>query len=68
MIGRLGEPENIVSSLHLLNDCSLLAVGTRRGNLSVYESKNLLEHDSKLTNKALDKKEVKHVRMSRRMN
>ena len=40
----------------MLNDCTVLAVGTKRGNLSVYESKNLLEFDSKLSNKALDKK------------
>lgn len=41
-MGKLGEPENVLSSLHLLNDCTLLAVGTKRGNLFTYESKNLL--------------------------
>ena len=36
LIGRIGEPENIVSSIHLMNDCTVMAVGTKRGNLSVY--------------------------------
>lgn len=51
-----------------MNDCTVLAVGTKRGNLSVYESRNLLEHDNKLTNKALDKKDIKSVKLTRRQN
>lgn len=68
LIGKLGEPENIVSCMHLLNDCTLLAVGTKRGSLFVYESKNLLEADSKAANKVFDKKEVRNVRATRRSN
>lgn len=43
-------------------------VGTKRGGLTVYESKNLLDNDSKQSNKVLDKKEVKLVKLTKRMN
>lgn len=58
----------MLSSLHLLNDCTLLTVGTKRGNLFTYESKNLLEADARQANKVFDKKEVRHVRATRRGN
>lgn len=56
MIGKLGEPEKIISSIHLTNDCTYLALGTKRGNLYVYESKNLLDNDYKQSTKVFDKK------------
>jgi hypothetical protein len=67
-VGKLGEPENVLSCIHLLNDCSYLAVGTKRGNLFLYEAKNLLEGDYKQSNKVFDKKEIKNVRLTRRGN
>ena len=54
--------------MFLLNDCTLLAVGTKRGSLFVYESKNLLEADFKQSNKVFDKKEVRNVKVTRRGN
>ena len=68
LIGKLGEPENIVSSIHLLNDCTALVVGTERDTLSVYESKNLLDHDAKQSNKVFDKKDIRLARLTRRAN
>jgi hypothetical protein len=56
LIGKLGEPEKIISSIHLTNDCTYLALGTKRGNLYVYESKNLLDNDYKQSTKVFDKK------------
>lgn len=43
LVGKLGEPEKIISSIHLMNDMTLLTVGTKRGSLTIYKSKNLLE-------------------------
>lgn len=68
LIGRYESPENIVSCMHLINDCTVLAVGTKKGSLSVYESKNLLDQENKLLNKVLDKKEIKMVKLTRRLN
>ncbi len=56
LIGKLGEPEKIISSIHLMNDLTLLAVGTKKGSLLVFESRNLIENDYKMSNKLFDKK------------
>lgn len=56
-MGKLGEPEKILSGWHLTNDVTILVTGTKRGNLGVYESKNLLENDFKFSSFTFDKKD-----------
>ena len=38
-----------------------MTVGTKRGTILVYQSKNLLESDYQLSTKIVEKKEIKHV-------
>ena len=72
LIGKLGEPERIISSLHLMNDCSILTLGTKRGTLQVYETsistKNILDSEAKYSVKIFDKKEIKLVQNIKKMN
>jgi hypothetical protein len=39
-----------------MNDLTLMALGTRRGNIHVYESRNLMDNDFKMSTKIVDKK------------
>ena len=56
MIGKLGEPERILTSIHVLPDFSLMIAGTKKGTILVYESANLLEKDYKMSTKIVEKK------------
>lgn len=49
-------PEKIISSIYLMHDLTLMALGTRRGNIHVYESRNLMDNDFKMSTKIVDKK------------
>lgn len=42
IVGKMGEPERIITSLHILPDLTLMTVGTKKGTILVYQSKNLL--------------------------
>jgi len=52
-VGTLGNPELGVGCLFLLADLTTLAVGTRKGVILIYESKNLLTNDFKQSAKPL---------------
>jgi hypothetical protein len=56
LIGKLGEPEKIISSIYIMQDLTLMALGTKRGNIQVYESRNLMDNDFKMSTKIVDKK------------
>ena len=42
IIGKMGEPERIITSIHIVPDLTLMTCGTKRGTILVYQSKNLL--------------------------
>ena len=56
LVGRMGEAERIISCMHVLPDLSLMVLGTKRGTILVYESKNLMEKDYKMSSKMVEKK------------
>ena len=56
LVGKLGEPERIITSIHVIPDLSLMVVGTKRGNILIYESKNLISSDYKMSSKIVEKK------------
>lgn len=47
----MGEPEKIITSIHIIPDLTLMTVGTKRGTILVYQSKNLLEDDYQMSTK-----------------
>lgn len=52
--------------MFLLRDLTTLAVGTKKGVILIYESKNLLTNDFKQSMKPLEKKEIRNLKISRR--
>jgi hypothetical protein len=53
IVGTLGNPELGLSCMFLLRDLTTLAVGTKKGVILIYESKNLLTNDYKQSLKPL---------------
>ena len=51
-----------------MQDLTLMALGTKRGNIQVYESRNLMDNDFKMSTKIVDKKQIKFVQGAKRMN
>lgn len=39
-----------------MHDLTLMALGTKRGTILVYESRNLIDNDFKMSTKIIDKK------------
>ena len=56
LVVKLGEHERIITSIHVIPDLSLMVVGTKRGNILIYESKNLISSDYKMSSKIVEKK------------
>jgi hypothetical protein len=54
--------------MFLLRDLTTLAIGTKKGAILIFESKNLLTNDFKQSTKPLEKKEIKNIKISRRSN
>lgn len=54
--------------MYLLRDLTTLAVGTKKGAIIIFESKNLLTSDFKQSNKPLERKEIRNIKISRRNN
>ena len=42
--------------MHFIKDMTMIAMGTNKGHLLLFESKNILQYDSKISNKLVDKK------------
>ncbi len=42
-------------------DLTLMTLGTKKGTILVYQSKNLIENDYQLSTKIVEKKEIRHV-------
>jgi hypothetical protein len=54
--------------MYLLRDLTTLAVGTRKGVILIFESKNLLTNDYKPSTKPLERREIRNLKISRRSN
>ena len=66
LLGSLGNPELSISCMYLLKDLTCLALGSKKGIMFIFESKNLLTNDFKPSSRTLEKKEIKNVKASRR--
>ena len=65
-MGSLGNPELLISCMHVLRDLTCLALGNKKGTMYIFESKNLLINDFKQSSRSLEKKEIRNVKVSRR--
>lgn len=43
IVGELGKSEKHISCMHFLPDNTLIALGTKRGHLIIYDSKNIAQ-------------------------
>lgn len=62
----MGNPELSISCMNILQDLTCVALGSKKGNMYIFESKNLLTSDFKQSSRTLEKKEIKNIKVSRR--
>lgn len=67
-MGEIGRSEKIVSCIHFLYDMTLISLGTKKGMLILMESKSILQYDPRVSDKMVDKKEIKALKAVKRMN
>jgi hypothetical protein len=56
IIGEQNKSERHVSCMHFIPDASLIVLGTKKGQIIQIESKNILQSNSKPSEKPFDKK------------
>lgn len=54
--------------MYVLKDLTCLALGSKKGIMYIFESKNLVTNDYKQSSRTLEKKEIKSIKASRRSN
>lgn len=56
LIGELGKSEKHISSLHFMYDATLISLGTKKGHIIFFDSKNIAQFDPRMSDKMVDKK------------
>lgn len=56
LLGSLGNPQLSISCMYILRDLTCLALGSKKGIMFIFESKNLLTNDFKPSSRTLEKK------------
>lgn len=56
IVGELGRSEKHITCMHFMPDATLIALGTKRGHLIIFDSKNIAQFDPRMSDKMVDKK------------